>query len=120
MSFQFNHVGQIVYLADTASSETMLEAAINVGADDCLSDDFAHEFLCQPDSFYEVREALESQFGPPESAALVWIPTSTVALDEDKASTLFKMIEALEESDDVQNVSANFDVADEIIDRLSA
>ena len=118
--FQFSRVGQINYPADTASNDDMLEAAIEVGADDCLSDELGHELVCPPDSFHEVRDALESRFGSPESAALIWKPASTVPIDEDKANTLFKMIEALEESDDVQNVSANFDVADEIIDKLSA
>ena len=120
VSFQFSRVGQINYPAETASNDDMLEAAIEVGADDCLSDEIGHELVCPPEAFHEVREALEQRFGSPESAALIWKPASTVAIDEDKATTLFKMIEALEESDDVQNVSANFDIADEIIDKLSA
>ena len=120
VSFQFSRVGQINYPAETASNDDMLEAAIEVGADDCLSDEIGHELVCPPEAFHEVREALEQRFGSPESAALIWKPASSVAIGEDKATTLFKMIEALEESDDVQNVSANFDIADEIIDKLSA
>ena len=120
VSFQFNRIGQINYPADTATNDDMLEAAIEVGADDCVSDEFGHELVCPPDSFHDVRDSLEARFGSPESAELIWKPMSTVPIDEDKAGTLFKMIEALEESDDVQNVSANFDVADEIIDKLSA
>ena len=120
VAFQFNRVGQINYAADIASGDDMLEAAIDVGADDCLSDELVHEFVCPPDDFHDVRDALEARFGSPESAGLAWKPTSTVPIDEDKASTLFKMIEALEDSDDVQNVSTNFDVADDIIEKLSA
>tara|TARA_B100000686_G_scaffold281701_1_gene303645 strand:- start:2452 stop:3201 length:750 start_codon:yes stop_codon:yes gene_type:complete len=119
VSFQFNRVGQIVYAFETASKDDMLEAAIEVGADDCVSDDFGHELVCPPDDFHDVRDALEQRFGTPEQAALTWKPMSTVAIEQDKATKLFKMIEALEESDDVQNVSANFDVDDEIIDKLS-
>ena len=120
VSFQFNRVGQINYPADVGSGDDMLEAAIEVGADDCFSDEFAHEFICPPDDFHDVRDALEARFGAPESAGLVWKAASTVPIDEDKASTLFKMIEALEDSDDVQNVSTNFDVPDDIIEKLSA
>jgi len=119
VSFQFNRVGQIIYPFETATNDDMLEAAIEVGADDCVSDDFGHELVCPPDDFHDVRDALEQRFGTPESAALTWKPMSTVAIEQEKAATLFKMIEALEESDDVQNVSANFDVDDEIIEKLS-
>ena len=120
VSFQFSRVGQIIYPAETASSDAMLEAAIEVGADDCVSDPLCHELVCPPDVFHDVRDALERRFGAPESAVLTWKPISTVAIDENKATTLIKMIEALEESDDVQNVSANFDIDDQIIEKLSA
>lgn len=120
VSFQFSRVGRIVYPADAASSEGMLEAAIEVGADDCVSDDLCHELVCPPDDFHDVRDALERRFGAPQSAALTWRPISTVAIDEDKAATLLRMIEALEESDDVQNVAANFDADDEIVEKLGA
>ena len=112
--FQFDRIGRIVYPAETFSGETMLEAAIEVGADDCVSDDLCHELVCPADNFHDVRNALEQRFGAPQSAALMWRPISTVAIDKDKATMLLRMIEALEESDDVQNVFANFDVADEI------
>ncbi len=119
VSFQFNRVGQIIYPFDTASNDDMLEAAIEVGADDCVSDDFSHELVCAPDDFHDVRDALEQLFGVPETATLTWKPTATVAIEQEKATTLFKMIEALEDSEDVQNVSSNFDVDDKVIDKLS-
>ena len=120
VAFQFNRVGQIVYPAAVGDADRMLEAAIDAGADDCVSDTRNHALTCAPDAFHQVRDALEKAFGEAESAALTWKPLTTVPLDEEKAATLFKLIEALEDNDDVQNVFANFDVADAVIEKLSA
>jgi transcriptional/translational regulatory protein YebC/TACO1 len=97
----------------------MMEAAIEAGADDCISDEAGHDIICNPDAFAEVRDALEAALGEPERATLTWRPQNTIALDEDKAVTLFKMIDSLEDSDDVQRVSANFEISDEILEKLS-
>ena len=98
----------------------MLEAAIEAGADNVESDGTGHEVTCAADDFFAVRDALEARFGPPESAKVEWRPSTSVTLDEDRAATVLKLLEALEDSDDVQNVYANFDIPEEVMARLSA
>lgn len=124
VSFQFEHVGEIAYPADAASTDDMLEAAIEAGAGDVISDadDGAggHIVICAPEDFNSVRDALETRFGPAESAKLAWRPLNTAMIDEDSATGLFKLIETLEDSDDVQNVYANFEVGEDVLERLSA
>ncbi len=118
VAFMFDRVGQIQYPADAASADDMFEAALEAGASDVESGDDMHEIVCEPDDLNAVREALESRFGNPEAAALAWRPQSTVAVDEAKASSLFRLLDALDDNDDVQNVSANFDVSDEVMAKL--
>jgi YebC/PmpR family DNA-binding regulatory protein len=120
VSFLFNRLGMVRYPAAAASADDMLEAAIEAGADNVESDAESHEVTSAPDDFFAVRDALEARFGPPESAKLEWRPTTTVTLDEDRAASLLKLLDALEESDDVQNVYANFDIPDAVMQRLSA
>ena len=120
VAVQFNRAGSIRYAKAAASDEALLEAAIEAGADDCVSDDAGHEVLCAPDAFNDVRDALQARLGGPDSAGLVWQPLSTVPIDEKQAESLFKMFEALEDSDDVQHVSSNFEVSDVVLDKLSA
>ncbi len=120
VSFMFDRVGLIVYGLDAASTDDMFEAALEAGASDVDSSDSGHEVACAPDDFSAVREALEAKFGAAEDARLEWKPQSTVAVDENAAGTLLKMLDMLEDSDDVQRVAANFDVADDVLERLSA
>ena len=120
VSFMFDRIGQITYPADKVSADAMFEAALDAGADDCYSDEEGHEIISAPDAFIAVREALEKRFGDPASAKLIWRPQNTVPVDEERAATLLKMLEVLEDSDDVQNVYANFEIADEIMQKLSA
>ena len=119
VSFQFERVGQIRYPAAVADADTVLEAAIDAGATDCESSDEAHEITCAPDDLSNVRDALEAKFGPPEQALLGWVPQATVPVDDDKAETLFKLIEQLDGSDDVQRVIGNFEVSDTALARLN-
>jgi YebC/PmpR family DNA-binding regulatory protein len=119
VSFQFDRVGQIRYAADVASADAMLEAAIEAGAEDCQSSEDGHEILCQPDDLGSVREALEARFGPPSEALLGWKPQATVPVDDERAEGLFKLIEQLDENDDVQRVIANFEVSDAALARLA-
>jgi len=107
--------GDLVHRADD-----MFEAALDAGADDCSQDEDGHEIICAPDAFGEVNDSLNSRFGAPETAMLIWKPQTTISVNEDQATTLFKLIEALDDCDDVQQVSANFDVSDDIMRRLSA
>ena len=98
----------------------MLEAASEAGAEDCRSSDEGHEIVCAPDDLAAVRDALEERLGPPEVARLGWRPQVAVPVGPDHAETLFKLLETLDELDDVQSVSANFEVDDEVLERLSA
>ncbi len=120
VSFQFGHVGEIAYPASAASADDMLEAAIEAGAGDVVSDADGYAVICAPGDFNSVRDALEGRFGPAELAGLVWRPLNSAVIDEETATSLFKLIETLEDSDDVQNVYANFEVGDEVLARLSA
>ena len=120
VTFMFDRVGTISYGLDAASADEILEGAIEAGADDCESGPDGHEIVCAPDHLGAVRDALEERIGPCRSARLAWRPQSTVPVDEETAPSLFKLLETLEESDDVRAVSANFDVSDEVMEKLSA
>ena len=120
VSFLFNRLGVIRYPASAASADDMLEAAIEAGAENVESDAEAHEVTTAADDFFAVRDALEARFGAPESARLDWRPTTTVTLDEDRAASVLKLLDVLDDSDDVQNVYANFDIPDAVMQKLSA
>jgi len=120
VSFLFNRLGVIRYPASAGSADDMLEAAIEAGAENVESDAEGHEVTASVDDFFAVRDVLESRFGSPESARLDWRPTTSVTLDEDRAATLLKLLDVLEESEDVQNVYANFDIPDAVMRKLLA
>ena len=120
VSFLFDHVGEIAYPAATASADDMLEAAIEAGADDVSSDEERHAVITATDDLNAVRDALEQRFGPADSARLVWRAKTAAPVDEETAQSVFKLLDTLEDSDDVQNVYANFEVSDEVLARLSA
>jgi len=120
VSFMFDRVGEIVYPAATASTDDMLEAAIEAGANDVESGDETHVVSSSVEDFNEVRDALETRFGEAQSARLIWRPKTTSPIDEDTATSLFKLLDTLEDSDDVQNVYANFEVGEDVMARLSA
>ena len=120
VSFLFNRLGVIRYPAAAASADDMLEAAIEAGAENVESDAEAHEVTCAVDDFFAVRDALEARFGAPETAKLDWRPTTSVTLDEERAASLMKLLDTLEDNDDVQNVYANFDIPDAVMQKLSA
>ena len=120
VSFMFDRIGAIHYPAATASGEAMFEAALEAGADNVESDAEGHDVTCAPDTLNAVREAMEASFGPPASARLDWRPQTTVPVDEGNAETLLKLLEVLEDSDDVQRVHSNFEISDDVMERLSA
>ncbi|MDX1541103.1 MAG: YebC/PmpR family DNA-binding transcriptional regulator [Geminicoccaceae bacterium] len=120
VSFQFDRVGEIHYPAEAADPDTMLEAAVEAGAEDCQSGDGGHDVVCAPDDLNAVREALEAELGPAEEARLGWRPQSTIPVSPEHAETLFKLLDVLDDSDDVQRVVANFEVDDAVLERLSA
>lgn len=119
VSFMFNRLGVVRYPASVGSADDVLEAAIEAGAEEAVSDDESHEVTCPMEDFFAVRDAMEARFGAPESAKVEWRPTTTVTLDEEKAAGLLKLIDVLDESDDVQNVYANFDIPDAVMAKLS-
>jgi YebC/PmpR family DNA-binding regulatory protein len=119
VSFMFNRLGVIRYPAAVATADAMLEAAIEAGAENAESDDEAHEVTCPIEDFFTVRDALEARFGAPESAKLEWRSTTVVTLDEDRAAGLLKLLDALDENEDVQNVYANFDIPESVMAALS-
>ncbi len=120
VSFLFDRLGQVTYPAAAASSEAIFEAAVEAGADNVESGADEHVVTGAPDALNELRDALERRFGPPASARLVWKPKTLAPVDGETAETLFRLLETLEESDDVQNVFANFEVSDDVMARLSA
>jgi YebC/PmpR family DNA-binding regulatory protein len=119
VSFMFDRVGLIHYPGDAATAEAMFEAALDAGADDCRSDDGGHEVLCGPDDLAQVREVLEARFGAADVARLDWRPRTSVDIGSDSAEPLFKLLNLLDDNDDVQRVAANFDVPDEIMENLN-
>src|SRR5437763_8668388 len=92
VSFMFDHVGVVEYDAKAASADAMLEAAIEAGAEDVVSNEGGHEIYTMSDSLREVAKALEAKFGEPRKAALVWKPQNTVAVNDDQGEKLFKLI----------------------------
>src|ERR1700760_1586107 len=100
VTFLFDHVGVIAYPKDKGSEDAMLEAALETGADECVSTDEGHEFLTSMEDFAGVRDALEAKLGAPASAAIVWRPQNTVAVADDQGETLVKLVEVLDDHDD--------------------
>ena len=120
VSFMFNHVGVVEYDAKVASADAMLDAAIEAGADDVTSNDDGHQVFTTSESLRDVAKALEAKFGEPRKSALLWKPQNTVALDDEAGEKMLKLIELLDDNDDVQNVYANFEVSDALVQKISA
>ena len=120
VSFLFNRLGVIRYPASAGTADDVLAAAIEAGAENVESDAEGHEITTAAEDFFAVRDALEAHLGAPESARLDWRPTTTVALDEQRAASVLKLLDVLDDSDDVQNVYANFDIPDAVMQKLSA
>ena len=120
VAHMFNHVGEIVYATDAGSADKVLEAAIEAGAEDVVSDADGHFISCAFDSLGTVAGALEAALGEAKSVKAVWKPNLTTQVDEEKAESVMKMIAVLDDDDDVQNVFANFEVSDEVLRKLTA
>ncbi|WP_298214642.1 YebC/PmpR family DNA-binding transcriptional regulator [Acidocella sp.] len=120
VSFLFTRLGVVRYPPQAADADAMLEAAVEAGAEDVASTEEGHEVRTAVENVFAVRDALARRFGDPAEAGIEWRPNTTVAVDEEKAAALFKLIDTLEEDDDVQNVYANFEVAEDVLARLSA
>ncbi len=120
VSFMFDRVGLIAFDAGVGSADEVFETAVEAGANNVESAGDGHEITCDPDEFNTVRDALAACFGDPREAHLAWKPQTTVEVDEKHAETLLKLLDALDDNDDVQQVAANFEIADEIMARLTA
>ena len=119
VSFMFERKGEIVYALSAGDEDTVMEAAIEAGAENVESSDEGHVITCADTDLNEVSTALEEALGESETAKLIWQPTTTTALDLDGAQKLMKLIEVLEDDDDVQRVTANFEISDEIMEQLA-
>jgi YebC/PmpR family DNA-binding regulatory protein len=120
VSFMFDRVGVVEFAPDAADADAMLEAAIEAGADDVASTDDGHEITCHQGSLAEVTRALEARFGEPRRSAVVWKAQSVVNVDDEAGEKLMRLVETLEDHDDVQNVFVNFAVSDALMQKLSA
>jgi YebC/PmpR family DNA-binding regulatory protein len=120
VSFMFDRLGEVIYPSKVATTDAMFEAAVEAGADNVESGAEQHTISCATDDLNAVRDALEQRFGAAQSAKLVWRPRTSAPVAGDDADTLLKLLETLEDSDDVQSVYANFEMADDVLQRLSA
>jgi YebC/PmpR family DNA-binding regulatory protein len=118
VSFMFDRRGQIVYDRAAGSDDKVMEAAIEAGAEDVESSEDGHVIWCAVEDLNDVSTALEAALGEAESTKLVWKPQTTTELDLEAAQSLMKLIEALEDDDDVQSVTANFEISDEVMAQL--
>jgi YebC/PmpR family DNA-binding regulatory protein len=118
VAFMFSRVGEILYPAAKASADAMLEAAIEAGADDVVSDETGHTITCAFEAIGEASSALAAKFGDAESVKVVWKPQTLTPVDQEKAESLMKLVDSLDEDDDVQVVFSNADISDEIMAKL--
>jgi YebC/PmpR family DNA-binding regulatory protein len=120
VSFNFDRLGAIEFESEKATADEMLEAAIEAGGDDVESSEEGHVVYCNPDELHQVGKALEARFGESRVMQILWRPKTEVPIDEEAGEKLLRMIDALEESDDVQQVYANFDIAEDVLQKLTA
>ena len=118
VAFMFDRVGLIGFPLKVASEDAMIEAALDAGADDASTSEDGHEVITAMETLRDVAKALEAKFGEPRKATLVWRPQNTVAVDDEAGEKIIKLVNALEDNDDVQNVYANFEVSDALMAKM--
>ena len=118
VSFMFDKVGQIIYPVEVTNADSMFEAALEAGAQDVETDNDTHLVTTVPEDFNSACEKLEEIFGAPEEAQLTWVAQNMLDVNEDQARTLLKFVDTLEDNDDVQSLSFNFEISDEILTKL--
>lgn len=118
VAFMFDHIGLIEYEAKIASEEKMFEAALEAGATDVESNSDWHIITCETENFSHLRDALIAKFGDPKTAKLDWKPKNTVELDLESAQKILKLVDLLEDDDDVQLVTGNYIIADSVAEKL--
>ena len=120
VSFMFERKGEITYKLDAGDEDTIMMAALEAGAEDVEHGEDGHVIYCADVDLNEVSNALEAELGESETAKLIWKPQTTTELDLEGAQKLMRLIEVLEDDDDVQRVTANFEISDEVMEQLSA
>lgn len=120
VSFMFDRVGEIIYPAEAGDADTVLEAAVEAGAEDVTSDDDGHVIITAFEDLGDVAKALEQSLGEPESVKPIWKAQTGTPVDEEKAGSLLKLLATIEDDDDVQNVYSNLEIDDEVMARLTA
>ena len=120
VSFSFDHVGEILYPLSVGDADRVMEAAIEAGADDVETDEDGHWIYCAFESINEVSKALEGILGEASTVKAIWKPQNTVPVDEERAQSLIKLTDSLEDDDDVQNVYTNMDIPEDVMAKLSA
>ncbi len=118
VSFMFDHVGVIAYPPQKGGEDAMLEVALDAGAEECITSAEGHEFIASIGDFAAVRDALEARLGAPASAGIVWRAKDSVAVADDAGESLIKLIEVLDDHDDVQNVYGNYELSDALVAKL--
>jgi YebC/PmpR family DNA-binding regulatory protein len=120
VAFMFDRIGVVEFDAGAASAEAMLDAAIEAGADDVTSSEDGHEIVCEQSVLAEVSRALEERFGEPRKSKLMWRPQNMIVVNDEAGEKLMKLMDQLDEHDDVQHVYANFEISDALMQKLSA
>ncbi|MEQ8290556.1 MAG: YebC/PmpR family DNA-binding transcriptional regulator [Roseovarius sp.] len=120
VGFMFERKGEVTYSADVGDADTVMMAAIEAGAEDVESSEDGHIIWCADTDLNDVSNALEAELGESESTKLVWKPTTTTEMDFEGMEKLMKLIDALEDDDDVQRVTTNFEASDEVMSQLAA
>ncbi|WP_281300973.1 MULTISPECIES: YebC/PmpR family DNA-binding transcriptional regulator [unclassified Iodidimonas] len=119
-NFMFDRVGAISFKAAVGSPDDLFEAAVEAGADNVESDDDIHEVLTSPEELHAVAKQLEDRFGAPESARLIWKAKDLIPVSQEDAEKLLKLLDALDDNDDVQEVFGNYEISDDIMAKLDA
>ena len=120
VSFMFDRVGLVEFAGSVSDADTMLEAAIDAGADDVTSEAQVHRVWCAPERLADMAKALEGRFGEPQKSLLTWKPQTTVPVDDETGEKVVRLVSQLDEHDDVQKVYANFEASDNLLSKLSA
>jgi len=118
VGFMFDRIGEVTYPVEAGDGDTVMMAAIEAGAEDVESSEDGHIIYCADTDLNTVSTALEAELGESSSTKLIWKPTVSTEMDLEGMQKLMKLIDALEDDDDVQRVTANFDVSDEIMEQL--
>jgi len=118
VAFMFNRVGSLIYPKAKGSDDAMLDLAIEAGADECVSTEDAHEFLTSVEDFGSVRDALEAKLGPADAAKIIFRPQNMVAVKDDVGETLIKLLDVLDDHDDIQTVYGNYELSDALLAKL--